>query len=193
MRRTFAIAAALAAGISSSGARAGRLRGRHHGGAHRPAGQHLCAGDRGAAHLSRPRQCGGRHQRQEGEPRHPGRFRRALEGRRERQEAADAGQRRADDQREPVLDLRAGGQRSEECRRAAAVRGVGLPEGHLSAGRRRTVLHDGVRVELRQPRGARLHQGDREGAGEDRLLRDGDPDLARRDRFRREPGRRRSA
>ena len=84
-------------------------------------------------------------------------------------------------------------ERSEECRRAAAVRGFGLPEGHLSAGRRRTVLHDGVCVELRQPRGACLHQGDREGAGEDRFLRDGDPALARRDRFCRKPGAGRSA
>ena len=115
-------------------------------------------------------------------------FGRAVEGGGERQEAADAGQRRPDDQRQPVLDLRAGGERGEECRRAAAVRRVGVPEGCLSAGRRRAVLHHRVRVDLRQPRGALLHQGDREGAGEDRLLRDGDPALARRDRFRRKPG-----
>ena len=43
----------------------------------------------------------------------------------------------------------------------------------------------GFAVALRQPGGARLHQGDRERPGEDRLLGDGDPALARRDRLRR--------
>ena len=41
---------------------------------------------------------------------------------------------------------------------------------------------------LRQPRHARLRQGDRQGAGADRLCRHGDPALARRDRLRRGAG-----
>ena len=55
------------------------------------------------------------------------------------------------------------------------------PQSGLSAGRSAAVLHDGVRGQLRQPRHARLHQGDGEGAGEARLVGHGDPALARRD------------
>ena len=46
----------------------------------------------------------------------------------------------------------------------------------------------GFASHLRQPGDARLHQGDRERAGEDRLLGDGDSALARRDGLRRGPG-----
>ena len=50
--------------------------------------------------------------------------------------------------REPVLDLCAGRGRGQGRRRAAGVRQLGLPEGCLSAGERRPVLHHGVRLDL---------------------------------------------
>ena len=59
-------------------------------------------------------------------------------------------------------------------------RELGVPAERLSAGRPAAVLHDGLCGQLRQPRYARLHQGDGEGAGEDRLLGHGHPALARR-------------
>ena len=99
-----------------------------------PPGFNLRAGGRGAAHLSRPRQRGGRRQRQEGQARHRGRFGAAVEGRRQRQEIADRGQSGADAQRQPLLHLCAGHRRSQDRRRAADVRKLGLPEGRLSAG-----------------------------------------------------------
>ena len=52
---------------------------------------------------------------------------------------------------------------------------------------RRRVLHHGLRRELRQPRSAVVRQGNREGAGQDRLCRHGDSAVARRDRFCRKP------
>ncbi len=60
-----------------------------------------------------------------------------------------------------------------EAKRAGVPRAVcqlGVPQGRVSAGRPAAVLHHGVRRQLRQPRRARLHQGDGEGAGEARLL-----------------------
>ena len=71
--------------------------------------------------------------------------------------------------------------------------GVGLPEGSVS--RRADALQfctTAFAANLRQPRHARVRQGDRQGAGAPRARRHGDPDLARRDRLRRGAGRRRS-
>ena len=62
-------------------------------------------------------------------------WRRAVEGRRQRQAAADAGQRAAAGPVEPVVDLCAGDRRDQARQRAAAAHGRGLPEGGLSAGR----------------------------------------------------------
>ena len=73
-----------------------------------------------------------------------------------------------------------------EAKRAGVPRAVcqlGVPQGRLSAGRPAAVLHHGVRRQLRQPRGAGLHQGDGEGAGEARAVGHGHSDFARRDRF----------
>ena len=53
------------------------------------------------------------------------------------QENGDRGQSGADAQCEPFHDLRRGRYRGKERRRAADFRGIGLPEGRLSARRRR--------------------------------------------------------
>jgi hypothetical protein len=58
----------------------------------------------------------------------------------------------------------------------------------LSAGRPAAVLHHRLCRRLRQPRHARFHQGDGQGAGADRLRRHGDPALARRNRLCRAAG-----
>ena len=53
-----------------------------------------------------------------------------------------------DAQCEPFLHLCAGHRRGQECRRAADVRELSVPEGRLSAGAARRVLHDGLRRAL---------------------------------------------
>ena len=156
--------------------------------ADRAAGQHLRAGRRGAAHLYRARQRRRRHQRQEGQPDPAGRLGRARQGRGQRQEADRPGQRDPAAQCQPVLDLRAGRGRGQARGRADPVCQLRVPEGRLPAGRPAAVLHHRVRRHLRQPRHPRLHQGDRQGAGQDRLLGHGDPAVARRDGLRRSAG-----
>ena len=123
------------------------------------------------------------------------RSRRAIESGGQRQAAAHAGERQpagafAASPR-PIAPVIAETRRANVA--AACFDGRGLPEGGLSAGRSAAVLHHRLRRRLRQPRDARLHQGDGEGAGADRPGGDGDPALARRDRLRRGAVARRSA
>ncbi len=179
-----ALLGAVTATVFALPAAAQDLRRRRDGGAHRPAVEHLCAGGRRDASLYRPRQCGRRRQRPQDQARDRGRRRAALEGRGQHEKADHAGQRRPDGECEPVFDLCAGDRREQERGRAAAVRKRRLPAERLSAGRSAAVLHHRLRVAFRQPGDARLHQGDRQRAGEDRLLGDGDPALARRDGLR---------
>ena len=77
---------------------------------------------------------------------------------------------------------------AEDRRRAADVRKLGMPEGRLSAGAGRRVLHDRFCRDLRQPRRARLREGNGERTGQDRLFRDGHSALARRNGLCRKPG-----
>ena len=137
---------------------AGRLCCRHHRRADRPAGHHLCAGGRGAAHLHRPRQRCRRHQRQEGQAGHRRTTCAAFQGRGQCQEADHQDNVGADGQRQPVFDLCAGDRRDQERRSAAAVRQRRLPEERLPAGGRASVLHHRLRRQLRQPGHARLRQ-----------------------------------
>ena len=76
-------------------------------------------------------------------------------------------------------------ERDEARRRAAAVRGSVCPKEVYPPAAE--ALNSAPRRSRRPTTAARrsLHQGDRQGAGEHRLRRDGDPDLARRDRLRR--------
>ena len=108
----------------------------------------------------------------------------SRQGGRQRQEAAHPGQRHPADQRQPVVDLRAddgGGQARQACR--CCLR-RGLPQGRATAGRMR--CSSARRLRARATTAAPSLAFVKETAKEpvqDRLRRDGDPDLARRDRL----------
>ena len=151
--RTIMLKRALMGALACVGARrsgpcAGCLRHRRERGAHRTFGRHQRAADRGASPLCRPAQQCRRRQRQEDPARRPRRFGRAVEGRRQRQAVADAGQRSAAGAVEPVLDLRTGDRRDQARQGAADADGRGVPEGGLSAGRPAAVLHHRLRGRL---------------------------------------------
>ena len=146
------------------------------------------------AHLHRPAQRRRRHQRQEDQPDPAGRLGRAVEGRRQRQEAAHAGQRQL------LILMRACPRPTRRSSPRPSAPNVPLlfmgavcPKEVYPPADPLQFCTTAYAARLRQPRHARLRQGDRQGAGEDRLRRHGDPALARRDRLRRGAGARRWA
>ena len=174
------------AGVAGRGA--GKLRRRRQRRAHRAGGGHQCSADRGLAPLCRSSQCRRRRQRQEDPVDRARRSGRAVEGRRQCQAPPEPGQCAPAGAVEPVVDLRTGHCRDQARQRAAHADGRGLPERGLSARRSAAVLHHRLCRRLRQPRHARLRQGDGEGAGAHRFRRHGDPALARRNRLCRGTG-----
>ena len=89
---------------------------------------------------------------------------------------------------QPVLHLRPGHCETKRANVPLMFMGAVCPKEVYPPRRCAAVLHHRLCRGLRQPRRARLHQGNGEGAGADRLCRHGDPALARRDRLCRGAG-----
>src|SRR6516162_8723238 len=137
----------------------------------RSGGGHERAADRRLASLHGPSQRSRRDQRKENSADRARRLRRAIESGGQRQAAAHSGQRESTSAFEPVLDIRAGHRRDQACQCGAHADGGGLSQRGLPAGRSATILHHRVRRRLRQPRDARLYQGDGKRAGAHRICR----------------------
>ena len=181
--------ALVAAALALAGRGARDLRRRRQRRADRAGGGHQCSADRGLAPLCRSSQRRRRRQRQEDpadRARRPGR---AVEGRRQCQAAADPGQcpphgaRRACRPPTPPSSRRPS---APTCR--CMLMGAVCPKEVYPPAEALQFCTTAYAGGYDSRADARLHQGDGEGAGADRVCRHGDPALARRNRLCRGAG-----